>query len=76
MTVSKLQEIYSSAKPRQIKSVNDVVDYELLQHGETGDDSITVIPFQVLISIKKMFNVVFHFFVLVKILCECELCRF
>ncbi|KAF2295495.1 hypothetical protein GH714_033073 [Hevea brasiliensis] len=35
--------------PRQLQSVKEeIIDYDLLPPGKTGDDSITVIPFQVL----------------------------
>ncbi|XP_062155893.1 probable prolyl 4-hydroxylase 9 [Alnus glutinosa] len=35
-------------RPRRLKSVNEGTEYSLLNPGETGDDSVTSIPFQVL----------------------------
>ncbi|XP_059457182.1 probable prolyl 4-hydroxylase 9 [Corylus avellana] len=38
----------SDQRPRRLESINEGREYSLLNPGETGDDSVTSIPFQVL----------------------------
>ncbi|KDP32045.1 hypothetical protein JCGZ_12506 [Jatropha curcas] len=43
------QEARQRASSKQLQSVKEeIIEYDLLSAGETGDDSITVIPFQIL----------------------------